>query len=255
MEKNVNNKYFTFEKLNNFENLIHFFTKKPFNFNENIINKEDILNNYKIIEKDFDCDFIKIKKSIQSHTNNIKIVTKNNLDEDFYNIDGMITDLTNIALVTYTADCQAILLFDPNKNIIANIHSGWKGTLNKIIENAIVIMKNEFGCNAKDIISCICPSILDCCFEVDEDVILMFKNNFNNYYKYISTGKKINNKQKNFIDIVSINVDIMKKLGVKEENIICSNICTKCNSNIFHSYRSDKDKSGRNIAFIGLKKI
>ena len=59
-------------------------------------------------------------------------------------------------------------------NAIANVHSGWKGSYQRIIENAIDEMINEFGTNPKDLIVCICPSIRKCCFEVGLDVRDMF---------------------------------------------------------------------------------
>ena len=248
-----NDKYFTFDKLNKFDNLVHFYTKKPFNFNNNNVSLEQINNNYKIISDDFNYNFNKIKKCVQNHTNVVKIIDSNNLDDDFVNVDGMITNLKDVALVTYLADCQAILLYDPIKKVIGNIHSGWKGTLNKIIENAIKIMINDFNCSTNDIIACVCPSILNCCFEVDEDVMLLFKNTFDDYNRYISLGNIKSNKQKYYVDTVKINIDVMKNLGIVDNNIFCSDICTKCNSHIFHSYRVSKDNCGRNIALICLK--
>ena len=247
------NKYFTFNELNKYSDLINFYTKKPFNFNENTISKDLINNNYEDICNDFNYNFKKIIKCKQNHTSNVKVINKENINDDFVNIDGMITNLREVALVSYLADCQAILLYDPIKKVIGNIHSGWRGTLNKITGKAINIMINNFKCNPSNIIACICPSILNCCFEVDEDVMLMFKESFSNYNNYISLGNIKNNKQKFYIDTVKINVDIMKRLGLSESNIICSNICTKCNHDIFHSYRNDKNKSGRNIALICLK--
>jgi len=242
-----------FKKLLNYKDLIHCYTKKPFNFNENLVTKMEIQDYYKVISCDFDYSFTKIKKCIQGHTNTIKVVNEDTLDDNFINVDGMITNLNGVALVTYLADCQAILLYDPIMKVIGNIHSGWKGTLNKIISNAINTMVDKFECNVDNIVACICPSILDCCFEVDEDVMIMFKKNFSNYEDYIFLGEIKENKQKYFIDTVKINIDIMKKLGLKDGNIVSSNICTKCSSNIYYSYRKESNNSGRNIAIICLK--
>ena len=180
-------------------------------------------------------------------------LTKENLNDDFQDVDGLITDLKGVALVTSLADCQGILLYDPIKKIIGNIHSGWKGTLNKIIVNAIKLMEENFGCDPKNIEAYICPSILKCCFEVDKEVVDMFYENYNNIDDYVMKGDIKQGKQKYYIDTISINVNSMKELGLLEGNIHCSNICTKCHSDKYHSYRTDHDKSGRNIALICLK--
>lgn len=248
-----NEKCVQFEKLNNNNEIIHLFTKRPFNFSKLTSTEDKIKKDYQEIEQFFNYNFLKIKKPIQTHTNVVKIVTNDNLDDEFLDVDGLITNLKGVALVTSLADCQGILLYDAQKKVIGNIHSGWKGTLNKIIKNAIEIMQDNFNCNPKNIEAYICPSILKCCFEVDEDVVSMFKNNFDDIDEYIFKGEIKDNKQKYYIDTVSINVKEMEKLGLLKENIYCSNICTKCHADKYHSYRNDHDQSGRNIALICLK--
>ena len=90
----------------------------------------------------------------------------------------MITNKKNIILTTTNADCILLLFFDPVKKVIANTHSGWKGTLQEISVKTVNKMKEEYGCDPKDIIVCICPSIRKCHFEVDKDVYEMFYNQF-----------------------------------------------------------------------------
>lgn len=180
------------------------------------------------------------------------IIDKDNLLEDF-ECDGFVTNLRGVALVTYLADCQAIYLYDPVKGVIGNIHSGWKGTLNEIVNVGISLMIDRYECNVKDILAYINPSIMKCCFEVDSDVMLLFKKKFGNYSDIIFKGNIKDGKQKYYIDTVKINTNIMIDLGIRKGNIFCSNICTKCNSDKFHSYRNDGIEAGRNIGLICLK--
>jgi len=247
--------YIEFEKLKNHREVLHFYTKKPFDFNENNISKEDIKLQYKELEKIINYSCRKIVKSVQNHTNIVKKVDNSNLNDCFENVDGLITNLKGVALVTYLADCQGILLYDKNKKVIGNIHSGWRGTLKRIICNAIDIMVKDYKCCVKDIEVYFCPSILKCCFEVDEEVKDMFLNEFVdiNIDDLIFKGQLKEGKQKYYVDTVSINIEILKKMGILEGNIFNSNMCTKCNKDKFHSYRNDKENSGRNIAFIVLK--
>ena len=114
---------------------------------------------------------------------------------------------------------------------------------------------DEFNCDPKDIICCIGPCIQKCHFEVEEDVMNMFKNEFtytDRINEIIEQGKNIDGKQKYNIDTTLINKIILKEAGLVPENIIDSGICTVCNSDYFHSYRVDREKSGRNGAFIGM---
>ena len=114
-------------------------------------------------------------------------------------------------------------------------------------------MKNEFGCNPKDIICCICPSIRKCHFEVDIDVKELFEKEFQdlgNLDEIIE--EKIPNSKWN-IDTVLINKIILEKAGIKQENIIDSGICSVCNSNLVHSFRVEKEGYGLCTALIELK--
>jgi len=246
--------FMNFKKLNE-QNVTNLFTFIPYNFRKNIVSDNEIKENYNKIQNDINHQFIKIVKPIQTHTNIVKVLNEDNISDEFNDVDGLITNMKNVALVTSLADCQGILLYDDNKKVIGNIHSGWKGTFDKIIENAIKLMINEFGCNPKDIEAYITPSIMDCCFEVDEDVKNMFQNKFQdiNIDELIKLGEIKEEKQKYYIDTIEINRRVMLNLGLNESNIISSNMCSKCNFNIIHSHRYEGINSGRNIALICLK--
>lgn len=238
-----NNNIYSFSELT----IDNVFLSKPYDFK---LESDNIEKSFCFVKKLFNTD--KIATVHQVHSNKVVCI-----DEKNYNLsiqaDGMITNVSNIALGIKAADCQAVYLYDSKNKVIGNIHSGWKGTLNKIIVNAIKLMEENFGCDPKNIEAYICPSILKCCFEVDKEVVDMFYENYNNIDDYVMKGDIKQGKQKYYIDTISINVNSMKELGLLDENIHCSNICTKCHSDKYHSYRTDHDKSGRNIALICLK--
>ena len=241
------NKYVYFEELSKYDDVIHLYTKKPFNFDmsnlEGEFNKLEEMLGYK---------FDKLYISNQTHSTNIECVD-NDTPMLLDNVDGLITNKRGVALLTKSADCQSILLYDSVSKVIGNIHSGWKGTLNRIIDNAINIMITEYNCNPKNIKAFICPSILKCCFEVDEDLVDNFKKAFDNIDDLISLGDIKEGKQKYFIDTVTINKREMIKLGLLSENIYLSNICTMHNNDVFNSYRGEHNPC-RNVALIALKK-
>lgn len=220
------------------------------------------LKNYKNLCEIIGCDYKNIVKGNQKHTNNVQIISKKiNKDcPDFNcveleNTDGLVTNKNNIVLSTTSADCISLLFFDSIKKVIANVHSGWRGTLQRISIEAVNKMVNDFDSNVEDIICCICPSIRKCHFEVEKDVKEQFAEEFkdlgkDNLDRIIE--EKLQN-QKWVIDTVLINKIILKRKGLKEENIIDSNICTVCNSKILHSYRAEKENYGLNTALIELK--
>ena len=169
------------------------------------------------------------------------------------NIDGLVTDKSGISLSLRFADCTPIFLYDKVKNVIGNIHSGWRGTVQKIGQKGVEKMIEEYGSNPKDIIACIGPAIGKCHFEVSEDVKEIFKETFSylaSPEKFIQKGKK---EGKYFVDTNYINEKLLEEIGLKKENIVQSNICTVCNKYYIHSYRAEKELSGRNTSIIELK--
>ena len=206
------------------------------------------------------CDYKNLVKTNQEHTDCVKIVTKKiKKDEPDFNLmkynktDGLITNQPEKVLSTTNADCILLLFFDPVKKVIANSHSGWRGTLQRIGIKTVRKMKEEFNCNPKDIICCICPSIRKCHFEVDSDVKEKFEKEFQDIERISEIiEEKIPNKKWN-IDTVLINQILLEREGLEKENIIDSGICSVCNSNLIHSYRVEKEGYGLNTALIELR--
>ncbi len=238
-----------FDILNGYD-LVNFITNKSIGINYSTQSRDEIRS---ILQGMSDYKFSKIVSPRQTHTNNVVVIREENLDDELYDVDGVITKLKGVALTIATADCQSIMFYDKKRGVIGNIHSGWKGTLQKILRKGINLMIDEFDSNPEDILVCIGPSILDCCFEVDEDVVNNFKSNFSDIDSYIKLGEVKDGKQKYYIDTVGINIDELLSLGILKENIVASDICTKCCSDIYHSYRAHGKDSGRNVTLIAMK--
>lgn len=207
------------------DNILNIFTSN--NIKE-ILNKYHIDNYYELT---------------QIHSTITHIVNDNYQNNSFG--DALITNKINTPLVIKTADCCGILLYDKRKQVIATIHSGWKGTLNNITKNTVKLMIKEFNSNPQDIYAHLYPSIRSCHFEVEYDVYSKFKNNIKDIDKYVNQ-KDI----KYYIDLQSIIKDNLKELGIT--NITDSNICTFCHNNIFHSYRYNHTNK-RNILIAMIK--
>ena len=223
---------------------------------------EKAMQDYQKLCKEMDGNYIEIVKTNQSHTDEVKVIEKKlkkdepdiNLEE-YEATDGLITNKKNLILSTTNADCILLFFFDPVKNVIANVHSGWRGTLQRISVKAVEKMKEKFDCKPKDIICCICPSIRKCHFEVEKDVKDPFENEFSDLGKENLTRiieEKILGKKWN-IDTVLINQIILEKEGLKKENIVDSGICSVCHADKIHSYRVEKQGYGLNAALIKLK--
>lgn len=248
--------YIQFRRLLEYENIEHCFTLKPLDFASNStyqIKRNEVEYNLKVLSKEFEFDIKNICRPKQTHTDRVERVEDG--DEGIYiakfdNVDSLITNKEGKILMLGFADCTPLLFYDPVKKVIGNTHSGWKGTLQAIGVKTVKKMIAEYKCKSEDIICCIGPHIRKCHFEVDKDVKDLFYNEFKDLERIEEMITYSEKKEKYYIDTTMINKQILLNIGLKEGNIIDSNICTVCNSEICHSYRSEKEKSGRAVSII-----
>jgi len=155
--------------------------------------------------------------------------------------DAMITNSPNIFLGILTADCLPIFAIDQKRKVIAAIHAGRQGTSLQITAKVLKKMKGEFGCSPRNFLISLGPSIGPCCYEIDEEV-------FHPEWKPFSTTKGAG---KWILDLAQINIAQMKSEGIKEEQISWINLCTRCDNDLFFSYRGE-GRTGRQLSFIGI---
>lgn len=191
----------------------------------------------------------KITLTYQTHTNNVAFVCEEDVGKGIFKqwnegVDGIVTDLVNVPLMCYSADCVPILLYDPKAKMIGAVHGGWRGTKEKIVKNAIKLMC-EKGSRSEDIIAFIGPAIGLCCYEVSEDVGEAFMEDFPERVVKKENGKYM-------IDLKNITKDQLLSMGLKEENVENCEVCTSCDNELFFSHRRQNGKSGLLGGFIQM---
>jgi len=216
----------------------------------------NVRKNYDIL---FDALGLEPEKAVfshQAHTNNIMLVKKSDIGKgivvhrDYNKIDGLITNLKGVALVTQFADCVPLLFYDPVNEVIAASHAGWRGTVLEIGKNTVEKMQEAFGCAPKNIRVAIGPSIGQCCYEVDDPVYEAFSS-----IPYIPTQKIFKNTENGryMLDLWTANRLILEEAGIKRKNICVTDLCTCCNSHFFHSHRASGGHRGNLAAVIAMK--
>ena len=187
----------------------------------------------------------------QTHTTNVAVVRAEDKGRRFMETDGMITNVPGICLVTFYADCVPLLFLDPVKKVVASSHSGWRGTVNRMGQVTVEKMQKEFGCDPKNILACVGPSICQECYEVSEDVIDMFRANFReSEYDRLFYAKENGKFQ---LDLWKANELVLTDAGIRPEHMAVTNVCTCCNPELLFSHRASKGKRGNLAAFIALK--
>jgi polyphenol oxidase len=188
--------------------------------------------------------------------------------------DALITRERGILLAVQTADCIPILLADTTHQAVAAIHSGWRGTAQRIVEKTLGRMRMEFGADAADIIAAIGPGIGQCCYEVGHEVVQEFAAKFPDARKWFDgpfDSLENGDADSNWLpwltmrppghappaptaklDLIAANRAILVSAGVPLANISSSDSCTACRPDLFFSYRRERT-TGRMIAAIGLK--
>ena len=155
--------------------------------------------------------------------------------------DGLVTQDPEIILTLKVADCVPVFLHDPSKNIIGLVHSGWRGTVENIVLNAIQLMEKN-GTKTGDIRCILGPAIGICCYEVDWEVAKKFDDEAK--LKMEERKWRVGLHEQIRLQLVSV--------GVQKKNIRSSDICTY-ELQGYHSYRRDGENTGRMFAFLRLK--
>lgn len=155
--------------------------------------------------------------------------------------DALITDSPNTYLGIQTADCLPIFIADQKKKVIAAVHAGRQGTALQITKKVLKRMEEAFACNSKNLLIAMGPSIGSCCYEIDERV-------FHPEWKPFST---LRGSGKWMVDLAQINIAQMKRERIEEEQIFWVNLCTRCHSDLFFSYRGE-GQTGRQLSYIGI---
>ena len=195
--------------------------------------------------------------SQQTHTTNIRIVTDEDRgkgitrERDYTDIDGLITNVPGICLVTTYADCVPLYFLDPVKKVIALSHSGWRGTVGKIGKKTVELMHDNFGSDPDDILAAVGPSVCQDCYEVSADVTDRFREVFDRSVWDELFYEKSDGKYQ--LDLWKANEKIFLEAGIRKDHIAVTNVCTHCNSEILYSHRAMGDKRGNLCAFLALK--
>ncbi len=254
--------YIQFKRLLKYKNIRHAYILNSYDMNfrvgKDFRHIEKVKSELKVVCDSIGFDYETIERPDYNHSSNVAIINEvidgpELKGERFINTDGLVTNKNGITLISTNADCNLLLIYDPEKDVIANVHAGWKGTFGKIAKNAVELMISEYGCNPQSIEVYMLPSIRKCHFEVEDDV----KNMCEEIFEYtgrlneiIEVGKIKNGKQKYYIDTVLINRILLNEAGIMDENIVDCGLCSVCESDKIHSKRAEGEFFGLGAALI-----
>lgn len=219
--------------------------------------KEAVDENFRRIAGVLGCQLEDIVCSDQTHTNNLRIVTRSDggkgivTPKDYTDIDGLLTDEPGLVLATFYADCVPLYFVDTKNKAIGLAHSGWRGTVARMGRCVIEKMKEVYGTKAEDLVAAIGPSICQACYEVSEDVAEAFLKEFRKPgQEQEILIPKGNGKYQ--LDLWRANEIILTEAGILPKKIQVTDLCTCHNSEYLFSHRASQGKRGNLGAFLGL---
>lgn len=162
--------------------------------------------------------------------------------------DAFITRSVNIVLMVRVADCVPIILFDPDRRVVALVHAGWRGTLSSVVRTTVQTMVRAYGCRLETIRAGIGPAIGVCCFSVTYDVGVLFHATFGRKCPYIHEASGSIH-----VDLAGLNRMQLSDAGLVPEHIEVSGTCTACNLHLFFSHRGEQGKTGRFVLCASLR--
>ena len=155
--------------------------------------------------------------------------------------DALWSELGGAALGIKVADCLPVTLVDGPNGVIANVHSGWRGTAEQITSRTLTLLREQSSFDPRVALAFLGPSIRSCCFEVGEEVA----EQFSGFERYVLPGRGAHR----FIDLPGLTMEMLVAGGIPRQSVMDSGLCTRCNGSDFHSYRREKG-SGRNLAVV-----
>jgi YfiH family protein len=168
----------------------------------------------------------------QVHSNHVLVVESSGPQGEG---DALISNRPGIGLAIRTADCLPILVADPRSRAVAAVHAGWRGVVSEIAPKTVEALTQHFGSKPEDLIVAIGPGIGPCCFEVGPEVAVQFQ---------LSGRAKV--------DLAATACRQLGRNGVSLGQIITSGLCSYCDSELFESYRRDRERAGRMVAMISV---
>ncbi len=216
--------------------------------------EEKVLKNFQKFCQALEVELASMVLSDQDHGTDLRRIEEKDRgkgivkDKDYQGIDGLVTKVPGITLITQHADCVPLFFADSKRKAVAMVHSGWRGTWGEMAKKTVARMKEEFGTEAGDLYVGIGPSIGPCCFEVEKDVLEKLQN----LADWRAEDAVVQGKGKYRVDLWGLNKRMLLSAGVPEDQIFVTDLCTQCAPDLFFSHRVHGNERGSLAGMISI---
>ncbi len=205
---------------------------------------EKVSENRRLLASELGFDIEELVGAQQVHGNRIGFVTASQagrgaLDSTsaLLETDALMTSAKNLPLLILVADCAPILLADPENQVLAVVHAGWRGALAQIAFHTVSQMQNEFGSAPDDIRAGIGPCLSVENFEIGPEVAAQIEQ--------FDKGAIVSGWDKPHLDLRGLIHRDLQRAGVRSRHIETMRICPKADNARFFSHRGQNGVAGR----------
>ena len=215
---------------------------------------DNVAENFRLFCSAIGSDHLALVKNHQVHGGVVRVVGRGDIvptaASGVFPADALVTNELGVALTVFSADCVPILMFDPIRRVIGAAHAGWRSTAVGIAANTVATMVDNYGCDPRDILVAIGPSISPCHFETHSDVtdglLAHMGQDATQFFVPLEGGEKQS------VDLKSANAHWVQRAGVPTQNIAISSACTTCDEEHFWSHRKLGTQRGSMASMIQL---
>lgn len=214
-----------------------------------------IESNRRLFLSGLGCETHRLRTVRQVHSSRVVILDAKDAEgRDIHEGDALATDVPGLLVGILTADCYPILMADPVRRVVAAVHAGWRGTAELIAVKTIAGMRENWGCEAVDLVAFVGPGIGSCCYQVGADVYESFVGTSPGAEAFFQSSPWAGHSSEPrwMLDLVTANRNQLEASGLLPERIHVLGSCTVCDAGRFFSYRRDGPATGRMLSVIGL---
>jgi YfiH family protein len=192
----------------------------------------------------------------QVHSDRV-LLASSDVVSDSLQGDGWVTGEPGLLAAIQTADCLPVLLVDPVQRVVAAVHAGWRGTCQRIAAKAVCLMQTGLGSHPRNCLAVVGPAIGKCCYEVGEEVVEAFTQEFPHSKGFFSQAPsgKATRANSQCLNLAAACRSQLLDAGLTAGNIFTDGPCTACETDRFFSHRADAGRAGRMMSMIGIVEL
>ena len=243
-------RYAQFERLRHEAGLAHAFSTRPANMSpRNGTDAATRAQRRRQMAADLGLDATRLASCQQVHRGALAVVDEPRADELLPACDGVATALPGVPLMSFSADCPLVLVYDPVRRVVGLAHASWRCTVTRVTLRLVELLAERFGCRSADLLAGIGPGAGPCCYAVQRDVYDAAAGLADRDRLFQTRAGRL------YFDLWEANRVQLLVAGVRAESIEPAGLCTLCRNDLFYSYRREGAGCGHFGLLAGLVAI